>query len=70
MVSLPKGLCFILPNVTIDSTEFLTAAFDKRKLLSEENHKRTFAMLDKESRGNISKDEIKAALGGNDINLP
>jgi len=57
-------------NGSIDFTEFLTAAFDKRKLLSEENLKRAFAMFDKKGSGYISKDEIMMALGGSDIDLP
>lgn len=36
---------------TIDFTEFLTAAFDKKKLLSEENLRRAFAVFDKDGNG-------------------
>ena len=49
---------------TIDFTEFLTAAFDKKKLLTEENLKRAFAVFDKDGSGTVSKEEIKAILGG------
>ena len=48
----------------IDFTEFLTAAFDKKKLLSEENLKRAFAVFDKDGDGTISKEEIRSILGG------
>lgn len=57
-------------NGEIDFTEFLTAAFDKRKLLSEENLKRAFDFFDKDCSGFISKDEIMAALGSSDISIP
>ena len=47
----------------IDFTEFLTAAFDKKKLLSEENLRRAFAVFDKDGDGSISKEEIRSILG-------
>ena len=57
-------------NGEIDFTEFVTAAYDKRKLLSETNLKKVFAMLDVNDDGFISKEEIMEALGGSELNLP
>ena len=57
-------------NGEIDFTEFLTAAYNKRKLLSEENLKKVFAIFDVNSDGYISQTEIMKGLGGSEINLP
>ena len=57
-------------NGEIDFTEFLTAAFDKRKLLSEENLRRAFDFFDRDGSGTISKSEIMASLCASDINIP
>ena len=54
----------------IDFTEFLTAAFDKSKLLSEENLKRAFDFFDKDRSGTLTKEEIMEALCASDINIP
>ena len=51
----------------IDYTEFLTAAFDKKKLLSQENLKRVFQTLDHDGNGYVSKDEIQMLLGTDDV---
>jgi len=47
---------------SIDYTEFLTAAFDKQKLLSQANIRRAFDMLDQDGDGAISTDEIREAF--------
>ena len=50
-------------NGEIDYTEFLSAASDKKKLLSEKNLKRVFDQLDNDGNGQISKEEIKMLVG-------
>ena len=47
----------------IDFTDFLGAATDKHKLLSQGNLERTFNLLDRDSDGFISRDDISALLG-------
>ena len=46
-------------NGLIDYTEFITAAADKTKMLSEKNLKFAFNMMDKDHNGSITKQELK-----------
>jgi calcium-dependent protein kinase len=43
----------------IDFTEFITAAYDKKKLLCKDNLKIAFKMFDIDGNGSITKDELK-----------
>mmetsp|Transcript_25062 Transcript_25062/g.38899 ORF Transcript_25062/g.38899 Transcript_25062/m.38899 type:complete len:112 (+) Transcript_25062:1160-1495(+) len=43
----------------IDYTEFITAAADKTKMLSEKNLKFVFNTMDKDGNGQITKAELK-----------
>jgi len=52
--SLDKNL-----NGMIDYTEFITAAADKTKMLSEKNLKFVFNTMDKDGNGQITKAELK-----------
>ena len=47
----------------IDYTEFLTAAMDKTKLLTQANLKRAFNLLDTDGNGYASRSDIHALLG-------
>jgi len=49
-------------NGVIDYTEFLTAASNKEKLLTEKNLRFAFNMFDKNQDGQISKAELKAVF--------
>lgn len=49
-------------NGVIDYTEFLTAASDKTKLLTDQNLRFAFNMFDKNRDGRISKLELKAVF--------
>ena len=49
-------------NGVIDYTEFLTAAADKEKLLSEANLRFAFNMFDTNQDGTISKPELRGAF--------
>jgi len=46
----------------IDYTEFITAAFDKSKLLSQENMRKAFDLLDSNGDGEISVDEFRMSF--------
>lgn len=46
-------------NGVIDYSEFLAAAVNKAKLLSNENLRHAFAMLDNDKNGLITKRELK-----------
>lgn len=48
----------------IDYTEFITAAFDKQKLLSEEKVRQAFDLFDTDEDGGISTDELRATFDG------
>ena len=50
----------------IDYTEFIAAALDKKKLLSEENLRAAFNSLDKNNMGYIEKYNIEGILGYSD----
>ena len=47
----------------IDFTDFLAAATDKQKLLTRQNLTRTFKLLDRDSDGYITLEDISAHLG-------
>lgn len=42
----------------IDFTEFISAAFDKRALLTQENLDAAFKTFDADGNGRITKDEL------------
>lgn len=48
----------------IDFTEFITAAYDKKKLLCKDNLKIAFKMFDIDGNGSITKDELKQVFSG------
>ena len=48
----------------LDYTEFIAAAYRKDLLLSTQNLRNAFQMLDLNGDGSISKDELKAVFGG------
>jgi len=48
----------------IDYGEFITAAVNRSRLLSEENLRIAFDMFDKDGNGSISKDELRAVFHG------
>ena len=52
---------------TINYTEFVAAAIDKRKLLSEERIKACFRIFDKDGSGKISTSELKQMFQGKNI---
>ncbi len=47
----------------IDYNEFITATSDKQKLLNRENLVKVFSMIDANSDGSISKDELESVFG-------
>ena len=49
-------------NGVIDYTEFLTAAADKEKLLSEQNLRFAFNMFDTNQDGTISRQELRGVF--------
>lgn len=46
----------------IDFTEFVSGAFDKRVLLTQENLDKAFKMFDVDGNGKITKDELKSVF--------
>ena len=46
-------------NGQIDFDEFITAAINKSTILTIENLKIAFVLMDKDNSGTISKDELK-----------
>ncbi len=48
----------------IDYTEFVSAAVNKSVLVSQENLKAAFNLIDADASGQISKEELKAFFGG------
>lgn len=52
---------------SIDYTEFVAAAIDRKNLLSEERMQSCFNMFDKDKSGKISIGELKLILEGNDV---
>ena len=82
MVEISKHFKMAQPNVRkmikaadingdgkIDYTEFVAAAYDKRKLLDESNLRRAFNRLDAARTGKISKNDIRKILivGGHNM---
>ena len=51
----------------VDYSDFLTAAFDKRQLLTQKNIKRVFKLLDHNNNGYVTKDSLMETLGQADI---
>ena len=51
-------------NGYIDYSEFLTAAYDRQKLITEPNLKKAFALFDADGDGSITRDEIKKVFNG------
>lgn len=49
-------------NGVIDYTEFLTAAINKNKLLSQENLLTAFQMMDLDKNGSLTIDELKTVF--------
>jgi len=47
----------------LDYTEFVTAAFDKHKLLNKKNLDRVFKMIDADGDGRISRQELQSVFG-------
>ena len=50
----------------IDYTEFIAAAFEKDLLLTKENLRDVFALLDVDGNGTVTKEELKTIFGGDD----
>ena len=48
----------------MDYSEFIAAAFDKVKLLTEPNLQKAFKIFDQDGDGNISPEELKRVFGG------
>jgi len=46
----------------IDFTEFISAAFDKRSLLTQDNLDAAFKTFDADGNGRITKSELKAVF--------
>ena len=51
----------------IDYGEFITAAVNRARLLSEENLRIAFQMFDKDGNGYISKEELKDVFNGGSL---
>ena len=49
-------------NGMIDYSEFLTAAVDKNKLLSQKNLKLAFQMIDTDASGSLTVEELKSVF--------
>lgn len=47
----------------IDFTEFISVAYNRKKLLCEENVKIAFKIFDKDGDGEITKEELKSVFG-------
>ena len=48
----------------VDYSEFIAAAFDKVKLLTEPNLEKAFKVFDQDGDGRISQEELKRVFGG------
>lgn len=54
-------------NGKVDFTEFIAAAYNKQKLLSDDNLKIAFKMFDSDGNGQITKEELKTVFRGNSM---
>ena len=54
-------------NGKIDFTEFIAAAYNKQKLLNEDNLHTAFKIFDVDGDGQISKEELKSVFKGNSL---
>ena len=52
---------------SIDYSEFLLAAINQKKILTQQNLKEAFNLFDKDKNGSINASEIKAILGSSHI---
>jgi len=72
-LTMPQDLTEIIEGIdsdgsgVIDYTEFLAATLDKRSFLKEEVCWSAFRVFDTNGDGKISKDELKAVLGDEDV---
>ena len=53
----------------VDYSEFIAAAFDKVKLLTEPNLLKAFKVLDQDGDGTISQGELKRVFGGGAVSF-
>ncbi len=51
-------------DAKIDYTEFIAAAVEKTVLMSNENLRMAFNLIDTDGNGEISKEELKSVFGG------
>ena len=54
----------------IDFQEFLSAAYDRKNLVTSEKLKIAFKLLDADNSGGITKDELKACFSGGNKEQP
>lgn len=54
-------------NGTIDYTEFVMAAVNEKKLLTDERLKMAFQMFDKDKNNSLSLEEIQSFLCGDSM---
>ena len=53
----------------VDYSEFIAAAFDKVKLLTEPNLEKAFKVFDQDGDGRISQDELRRVFGGGAVSF-
>ena len=54
--------CDLNGDGQLDFNEFITAAYDHKELLNQENRKKIFDMFDKDKKGKIDMDAFKMVL--------
>ena len=59
--------CDLNGDGKIDYTEFIAAAYEKSLLLSSQNLRSAFDMLDEDGDGTLTKDELKKVFGGGHV---